>query len=186
MIKRKDRILISAIELLGAEGVNGVTTKKLAEKQNVSEAALYRQYKGKQEILDYILEEYATYDEKIENTIMQSNLVGSEAIIFYVTRYAEIFQNYSDLTTVMFSMDLYFYNDETKSFMENLIKHRLDFIEKLIESNKEDFNFLKIYTPSEAASVINGIIFSQVFEWRMSGKNYDLGERLLTIIKKIL
>jgi len=186
VIKRKEKILISAIELLDAEGVNGVTTKNLAMKQHVSEPALYRQYKGKQEILNYILDEYASYDEKIEKTITQSLLMGKEAIIFYVTRYAELYQNYSELTTVMFSMDLYFYQAETRVFMEELIQRRLLFLENLISSNPEDFELLKIYTSRELASMINGILFSQVYEWRMTQKQYKLDEKLISMVSKLL
>jgi len=186
MIKRKDRILISAIELLGEEGVNGITTKNLALKESVSEAALYRQYKGKQEILNQILEEYAGYDEQIENTIMQTSLKGKKAIIFYVTRYAENFQNYFEMTTIMFSMDLYYYNNETKSFMENIIHHRIDFLESIIESNLEEFSLSNVLNSKEIASLVNGIIFSQVYEWRMSNKSYDLVQKLVSVISKIL
>jgi len=186
MIKRKERILISAIELLDEEGISGVTTKNLAKKQSVSEPALYRQYSGKQEILKHIVETYASYDAKIEKTIEQSSLVGKEAIIFYVTRYAELYQNYAELTTIMFSMDLYFYNEETKKFMEDVLLKRVEFLENIMSSNPQEFRLLDIYSTRDFASIINGIVFSQVYEWRMCQKKYDLNEKLVTMITKLL
>ena len=48
------------------------------------------------------------YDEKIENSIKASALSGREAVLFYITRFAELYENYSELTTVMFSFDLFF------------------------------------------------------------------------------
>ena len=186
MLKRKDRIIISAIELLNEEGVNGVTSKNLAKKQNVTEPALYRQFKGKQEILDSILTEYASYDFRIEETIKQSTLTGKEAILFYVTRYAELYQNYSEITTVMFSMDLYYYNEQTKSFMENVLQKRLAFLEEIINMNQDSFDTLNRFTPRELASMINGTIFSQVYEWRMLNKAYALDERLIYFVTKLL
>lgn len=186
MLKRKDRIIISAIELLHDEGVNGVTSKNLAKKQNVTEPALYRQFKSKQEILDSILNEYASYDTRIQETIKQSSLKGKEAVIFYVTRYAEFYQNYPEITTVMFSMDLYYYNEQTKAFMEKIVEERIAFLEEIINLNKDYFDALNRFTCRELASLINGTIYSQVYEWRMLNKSYTLDERLIHLVSKLL
>lgn len=180
MLKRKDKILISAISLLYSKGVNGITTKSLAELQNVTEPALYRQYKGKQEILNSIIEEYVSYDRKIMDTIKQSNLTGKEALIFYAKRFSELYQNYSELTTVMFSMDLYQYNPKTKKRMQEITINRLTFLESIICENNNGIS------RKELASIINGIIFSQVFEWRIMDKAYPLEERLMPVLEKVL
>jgi len=186
MIGRKDKILISAIELLDQEGVNGVTTKNLARLQGVTEPALYRQYKSKQDILINIVDEYALYDVKITNTISESTIHGKDAIMFYIKRYAELFQNYSELTTVMFSMDLYQYNEVTKKQMELILKNRIHFLEKTINQSDELVNNKQGFTSSELSSLINGIIFSTVYEWRIFSKSFDLETRLTDLINKLI
>jgi len=186
MIGRKDKILISAIELLDKEGVNGVTTKNLARLQGVTEPALYRQYKSKQDILSNIVDEYALYDAKITNTISESTIQGKEAILFYIKRYAELFQNYSELTTVMFSMDLYQYNEMTKKQMEVILNNRILFLEKTINQSEELKKNALGFTSAELASLINGTIFSTVYEWRIFSKNFDLETRLTQLISKLI
>ncbi|MCT4593678.1 MAG: TetR/AcrR family transcriptional regulator [Anaeromicrobium sp.] len=186
MLKRKDKILISAIELLDAEGTNGVTTKKLAKLQKVTEPALYRQFKSKQDILNHIIEEYASYDEKIINTIKESGLRGKEAIEFYVKRFAELYQNYSELTTIMFSMDLYQYKERTKERMQEIVKRRIFFLESIIKEDSTEFSCMNQYDEREMASLINGTIFSQVYEWRIMDKSYPLDERLIKFIGKLV
>lgn len=186
MLKRKDKILISAIELLDLEGVNGVTTKNLAKKQQVTEPALYRQYKGKQDILNHIVEEYSSYDMRIINTIKETNLTGIEAIDFYVKRFAELYQNYQELTTVMFSMDLFMYNETTKRQMQDTTKNRLSFLEEVVNNAKEQFVNHCQLEAVEVASLINGVIFSEVFEWRMADRQYDLYDKLTKYITKLL
>lgn len=186
MIGRKDKILISAIELFDQEGVNGVTTKNLARLQGVTEPALYRQYKSKQDILMNIVEEYALYDQKITNTIIESNLIGKEAILFYIKRYCELFQNYSELTTVMFSMDLYQYNDDTKRLMAKILEERLLFLQKVIGESEVLSNNKLGFSVTELASMINGLIFSTVYEWRIQLKIFDLEQRITSIISKLI
>jgi AcrR family transcriptional regulator len=161
-----------------------VTTKNLAQHQNVTEPALYRQFKGKQEILDNIIEAYVGYDEKIMSTIRQSNLSGKEAVLFYAKRFSELYQNYSELTTVMFSMDLYQYNPKTKTRMQEIIQTRLLFLESIFCS--DSFPKEKKYSAKELASMVNGIIFAQTYEWRIMDKSYSLEERILSVIEKIL
>jgi TetR/AcrR family transcriptional regulator, fatty acid metabolism regulator protein len=184
MLKRKDKILISAIELLSEEGVNGITTKNLAKLQEVTEPALYRQYTGKQDILNHIIEEYASFDDKIMNTIKQRGLKGKEGIAFYVKRFAELYSNYSELTTVMYSMDLYFYNEETRQRMKEILEARTSFLEGLMDGSKEEAGCYKLYDKQEMASMIQGIIFAQVYEWRMKEKAYSLEERLLSFVMR--
>jgi TetR/AcrR family transcriptional regulator, fatty acid metabolism regulator protein len=186
MIGRKDKILISAIELLDQEGVNGVTTKNLARLQGVTEPALYRQYKSKQDILINIVDEFALYDSKIKNTIDEGHLFGKEAIVYYVKRYAELFNNYAELTTVMFSMDLYQYHETTRQQMETIVKERLLFLERTILQSEELKQNKLSLSPQDFASLINGIVFSVVYEWRIFSKSFDLEERLMTMIDKIL
>lgn len=186
MLKRKDRILISAIELLDAEGVNGITTKNIAKMQNITEPALYRQYKGKQEILDHIIEEFAGYDAQITNTIKEMKLKGKKAIEFYVKRYAEFYENYSEVTTVMYSMDLYQYHETTKKRMQEIVNSRIEFLADILEDEGVVGSQTSSFSAYEIASLINGIIFSQVYEWRIKEKSYSLKERLLQYISWFL
>lgn len=186
MLKRKDKILISAIELFDQEGITGVTTKNLARTQNVSEPALYRQYKGKQEILDGIIEEFASYDERIINTIKQSELSGVGGIRFYISRFAQLYQNYQELTTVMFSMDLYHYQETTRVRMKDIVLNRILFLEDLVEEGRGDMKGYGNFSHYEIASLINGTIFSQVYEWRMRDKSYDIGKHLVDYIDRLL
>lgn len=186
MLKRKDKILISAIELFDQEGINGVTTKNLAKTQNVSEPALYRQYKGKQEILDEIIEEFAGYDERIINTIKETDLSGMDSIRFYVNRYAQLYQSYQELTTVMFSFDLYQYQEGTKKRMQEIVLHRINFLEEIINGARGDLVGFNDFSDREVASLINGTIFSQVYEWRIRDKSYDINQHLVDYIDRML
>lgn len=183
MLKRKDKILISAIEILAEDGITGLTTKHLAEVQGVTEPALYRQYKNKQEIILAIINEFTYYDSKIINTINEKGIIGIEAISFYIKRFSELYVNYYELTTVMFSMDLFLYNDITRKIMEEATKARLEFLEQVIDQGQVQ---VLTYKSVELASLIDGILVSQVYQWRMSDKDYTLEDTVETLVKKLL
>ncbi len=186
MIKRKAKILIGALELLEEGGINNVTTKNMAKQQGVSEPALYRQYKGKLEIIEGIIDEYASFDEQIRNTIVDSKIKGREALEFYVSRYAELYRNYSEITTVMFSMDVYYYKDSTKQMMIDIQSKRLEFLKKLIEEGQNEGLIRKIWSPEVTAETLDGIIFAQIYRWRMNDKKAPVDEQLLSVIGELI
>lgn len=185
MLKRKDKILISAMELFEKWGVNGLTTKNLAQTQGISEPALYRQYKSKQQIINNIIEEFSSYDENIINTIVESRLSGREAMLFYINRYAELYQNYPGFATILISLDLYYYNDYTRQMMKDIIDKRNRFLAEIIVNGRQDFYNTAVFTPEELSKTINSIFFAMVYDWYMEGKSYDLKESILAFSEKL-
>ncbi len=176
MIKRKDRIIISALELLEEGGINNVTTKNLARKQNISEPALYRQFKNKHDIVVAMIEEYANYDEKIMNTIREHEMKGKDAIVYYVTRYGELYQSYSEISVILYSLDLYFYEDDTRALVKSILKTRDDFLKNQLNKYPVPSSIL---TCNQLAIHINDMLMTEVFKWKLANKTYRLIDVLL-------
>lgn len=65
--ERKLQILKSALAVIGSDGIAGLTVAKIAEKTGVSEAALYRHFKGKDDILSNCID------------LIKKNLLGTIA-----------------------------------------------------------------------------------------------------------
>lgn len=186
MLKRKDRILISALELLEESGVSGVTTKRLAQKEGITEPALYRQYKNKGQIIKRIIDEYGSYDDKIMNTIRESSMSGRDKVLFYVNRYCELYENYSELTTVMLSMDLYFYEPETKAQMKATIQRRGAFLSSIIEEGKKDGTIKNVENSETLAAATEGIIVNQIIAWRLTDTDKTLNDLIVSHIEGLL
>jgi len=183
MIKRKHKIVIAALELLEEGGVSNITTKNLAKRQGITEPALYRQFNNKHDIFIAIINEYASYDDKIMNTIIEQNLKGRAAIEFYITRFMELYQNYSELTTIVYSFDLYLYEDDAKALMTEIIKKREDFLKNWINKYPvKNCNF----QPNFLATVINDLMYGEVFKWRLGNKNYSLIDSVLHNVSVLL
>lgn len=186
MLKRKEKIVISAIELLEEEGMNGLTTKNIAKRQQVTEPALYRQFEGKQDIINSIMEEFGSFDERIQETIGQSELWGKASLLFYTERYAELYENYSELSTILLSMDLYFYDNVTRARMTEILTNRKEFLTELISKCRQDLRIAEQVTDEELASIIQGVIVSNILEWRLGGKSYSLKEKLNSVMIHLL
>jgi len=171
MIKRKDKIVIAALELLDEGGVLNITTKNLAERQSITEPALYRQFKNKHAIFVEIVREFSGYDNKIFNTIKEKEMKGLDAIGYYLDRFTELFQNYSELATVICSFDLYFYSEDTKKMMTEVIMNRELFLESWLTQYPIKNSSM---TAKLLSQLINDLLYAEVFRWRLQEKNYDL------------
>lgn len=100
-----------------------------------------------------------------------------------MTRFAELYQNYSELSTILMSADLYFYHDETNQMMRDIIETRNNFLIELLQKHPiENCNFhIDIL-----AKLINDMLQSEVHKWRMYNKSYSLVEAVLDYISNVL
>ncbi|MCB2297396.1 TetR/AcrR family transcriptional regulator [Clostridium tagluense] len=186
ILKRKDSIIITAIEVLYEAGINGMTIKEIAKRQNISEPAIYRHFNGKREIIKEILRKYSIYDEVIKNTILDNNMSGKESIKYFCRAYAEYYQNYPEITTVMFSFDIFKYDEDANKKMKNIIKNRYDllfgFVSKAIDKKEVSLNKdIQALTDS-----IFSILWTTTFLWRMKNCSFDVKERILLAVNNII
>ncbi|GCD10094.1 TetR/AcrR family transcriptional regulator [Clostridium tagluense] len=186
ILKRKESIIITAIEILYEAGINGMTIKEIAKRQNISEPAIYRHFNGKREIIKEILRRYSIYDEVIKNTILDNDMGGKDAIKYFCRAYAEYYQNYPQITTVMFSFDIFKYDEEANQEMKNIIKNRYNllfgFVSKAIDKKEVSLNKdIQILTDS-----IFGILWTTTFLWRMENCSFDVKERILLAVDNII
>ncbi|MBC8062151.1 MAG: TetR/AcrR family transcriptional regulator [Clostridiaceae bacterium] len=186
VLERKESIIITAIEVLSEAGINGMTTKEIAKRQNISEPAIYRHFNGKREIVKEIFRRYSSYDEVIKNTVQDNAMEGKEAIRYFCRVYAEYYQNYPEITTVMFSFDTFKYDEETNEEMKSIIKKRYNllfgFVSKAIEKKEVVFsNDVQALTDS-----IFSILWTITFLWRMENCSFDVKERILLAVDNII
>ena len=151
--------MITAIEVLNESGINGMTIREIAKCQGVSEAAIYRHYDGKKEIIKEIFWRYSMYDGVIKNTILDNNMSGKKAIIYFCKVYAEYYQNYPEITTIMFSFDIFKYDVLLNEEMESLIKNRYNLLFGFVLEAIEKKEFLY----NKDVIVITDSIFSVLF-----------------------
>jgi AcrR family transcriptional regulator len=185
-IKRKEKIIISAIELLNEGGIQGLTTKELAKRQGITEPAIYRQFESKQEIIITILERFAHFDETICNTILEMGMPPSQGIVYYTESFASYYENYPELTTVLFSLDVFYYQKETNDKMMDIMKRRHQFISNLFERGIKDGEFKNQISSEEFSEILLGIVWATIFNWKIGGRNTELRSSIVQRTKWVL
>ena len=186
ILKRKESIIITAIEVLNESGINGMTTKEIAKRQNISEPAIYRHFDGKKEIIKEILRTYSSYDKVIKNTIQDNSMEGRVAIKFFCKAYAEYYQNYPEITTVMFSFDIFKYDEKTNERMKNTVKNRYDLLFGLVSKAIEIKKLVLVKDAQVITDSIFSVFWGTIFLWRMENCSFNLKERITLAVDNII
>ena len=186
MLKRKEKIIITAIDLLDEGGINGLTTKEIARRQNITEPAIYKQFKSKKEIVMAILDRCAAFDDVINNTLLDNKITGKEGILYFARAHAEYYQNYPQITTAMFSFDMFRYDTDLHQRMNQIVNERMGIVFSLITKGIEVKEFPESINKQALADSIFGVIWATTFIWQMGGCTFDLKSRIIKAMELVI
>jgi len=185
-LKRKDNIIIVAIDLLDEAGIHGMTTKEIAKRQNITEPAIYRQFSSKKEIILTILKKFSDFDHSIYNTVIEHKMKCMDGIRFFMNAYADYYQNYPQIATVMLSYDMFHYDDETNKTMKKIIYNRRKFVIDIIEKGQSLSGFNKDICSEDVADMVIGIIWSTTYRWKLEDCSFSLKQKFSEILDQCI
>lgn len=189
MTERQEQIILTAIALIAREGYKNLTIKKLASELHLSEAALYRHFVNKEDLLLSIMHYFEDISRNVLQEIQKTKLNPLEKVHFFIMNRYELFTSNPDLAQVMFSDELFYYDPVFfKQFQKISMNHRevlLNFIE---EAQKEGFiqsgiNLTQLFT------ILIGSMRFLITQWNLSGRKFDLvkeGDSLFQTIKNLI
>ncbi|MBP3622119.1 MAG: TetR/AcrR family transcriptional regulator [Lachnospiraceae bacterium] len=167
-ISRKDRIISSAIEIISDSGLSALTTRNLAQKENMSEALLYKYFGGIDEVLVEVVDYYSNFDEQIRHTIKGKSGSNIQKIYDYFETYATYYDNYYAISTLMLQYEELLHNIDTRDKITWCITQRLSFLENLFRQAIESKEIKDILTPEELANNTTGITMAHILGRRIT------------------
>lgn len=188
MSKRQQQIVDTAISIIAGQGIQHLTTKNLAGAIGISEAALYRHFSSKHEILLAVLDvfrEYSAFDIKENYAGMSSlDLIWK----FLEDRYRK-FQANPELTRVMFSEEVFQYDRQlSEKVLEIMHIHQNILVDIITEGQLRG----EIRSDLEVRPLFRIIIGSMrllVEQWCLTGYGFELfpeGQALWFNLQKML
>ena len=183
---RKDSIIFTAVEIINDMGMQGLSTKELAKRQDIAESLLYRYFNSKEEILQAVLEFYSRFDDLIINTLLISSMTNKQKVIEFYRMYTEYYENYPSITSILLSFHEFINDPNTKDKVKNIYIKRSNSLEKFITDGQEKGEISRYFLPEELIEIINGFSRELTIKWRTEGFSFSLKERTLDIITKIL
>lgn len=182
---RKEQITLSAIELIDELGIDGLSIRQLAKKENVTEGSLYRHFKSKNDIIIGAIRYYSHFDINIMNTINKNKLDAKSSIVFLINSFSEYYENYPEITSIFCSFESLIYEPDIENEVRQLINRRFVFLISIIENGKKSGEFIDSVNSEDFADIIMGSYSHLVFKWRVEKHKFSLKEKSLDLINLI-
>jgi len=181
---RKGQILEAALNIVHKKGIGSLTLREIADSVGVSEAALFRHFKGKEDIVDSLAS--MVFDE---NQFYPKGEGTWRALENMLVWQLELFQKNPLHTSVLFQEDIFREFPSVKARFDLRRSSRASLIRQLVREGQHDGSFAGDIDGEAFSLMLMGSIRMAVLEWRHSDFSYDLRAKsapLLKLLRKSL
>lgn len=185
ILHRKDKLLITTLEIIDEIGIMNLSTREIASREGVSEATLFRHYKNKNDLLLAVLDYFTQFDNDLYQTTMLKKLKPLDAIRFFLNSMAEFYENYPAITVITQLMDTLRYEPELEEKVRSIVFQRSQLLEKMINEAKKQNEIKEDINAEILSDIISGAVREICLKWRFS-RSFSLKERINSSLNTIL
>lgn len=186
MLHRKERLIRTAIEIVDEIGIQGLTTKEIAKRQDVSEATLFRHFASKNELLKAVLDYFSKFDDEIFLMAKSKGLKPKETIICLIQLYIEYYQSDHAITSIMQLIEVLRYNPALEDRARNTFTSRSSHIKQLVEEAQKIGEISPDIDSENMADIISGFCRQAFLKWRIEGHKMLPKDKILSTLEFIL
>lgn len=185
--ERQIEIMQTATQRIDKHGIQDLTIKNLSADLELSEAALYRHFKSKNDILMGLLNYFILEMEQRLSAIINQAEVKAEDLLREVfdSQLGSFVKNPA-IVSVIFSEGIFQFNkDLNKRVMEMMKLMQLN-IQSVISKGIDADQIREIADPSTITTIIMGSMRMTVLKWKLSGHKSNLIHDGNTVLSGIL
>ncbi|OGU58342.1 MAG: hypothetical protein A2X64_10020 [Ignavibacteria bacterium GWF2_33_9] len=172
--KRQNEIIMSALEIIAERGIQELTIKNLSKSMGFTEAALYRHFDNKIQILTTILD-YFQDSSKLDFDINKSKQLDPEQIIYEV--FIQHFRKFSEtpsIVSVIFADDIFKNEQMLSDKINNIMQSNIKKLSEVIKFGQKNGIFRSDISNEHAALIILGSLRLFVKNWQNSCYSFNL------------
>ena len=188
--KRQLQIIEAAGEILTECGLAGLTTKKLAAKMGFAESALYRHFKGKEEIIVTMLQYLAAdVDKRLTACVAKlDNPVEKLKAVF--DNQSDFFEKHPHFLVAVFSEGLLEESKKINTAIMQIMATKRKHLLPIIKQGQYEGIIETSASAEDILHIIMGSFRLHMLQWRITAFSFDLKQKgnklmgsILTLIK---
>ena len=165
---RQAEIVDAALKLIAEQGIQHLTIRNLSTAIGVTEAALYRHFPGKTEIIQAMV---SRFEEDVDDI---GELRGWAAIEAALVRRTELVLAKPDLARVLFAEELFKDSPEIEQILHGMMQRHYKIMEQHFQEAVED-GAIRMDIPMDTLfRLILGPLRLLIKQWGLSGGSFDL------------
>ncbi len=176
--ERQIEIMEAATLRIDKFGIQELTIKNLASDLSLSEAALYRHFKSKNEILLGLLTYFILeMNERLAVIIEDKEKQPSELLKKIFVSQLNTFVKKPAIVSVIFSEGIFQFNKELSDKVSTMMALMQKNISALITRGQNEGVYAKLLGPDTITTIIMGSMRMVVLKWKLSGNKSNLAGR---------
>ena len=183
---RQLEIIEATGRILTNKGVSGLTIKKLAKEMGFSEAAIYRHFGSKEEIIVAMLEYIA---QGMDERYSQSKSDGQSPEESFRTIFQNqfgFFEQNPHFVVAVFSDGLLEQSALINQAILKIMAVKMKHLKPVIEAGQREFVFTNNVSAEHLIHIVMGSIRLQMYMWRVANFKFDIRKRGNEIINSLL
>jgi len=185
-LERKDRIILTTIDVINEYGIHSVSTRMVAQREGITEAAIFKHFPRKNDLLVGVLDFFSKYDSDIYQSVEINNLKPLEAILFYFETYSSYYQSYPQVTAIINSFDELRYNSELVEKVDFFADNRLNFFKEKISLAQATGEISARYDSDVLADIFIGVMHQICFNWRRHDFEFAFKARIMQSVNTLV
>ena len=174
---RQKQIIDQSINVIHIHGIQGFTIKNISRAVGLSEAAIYRHFKSKTEILCAVLDNFLNILADFVKINSEQKINSLEKIKRILKKLSTTFTQKPAYISVIFAEEI-FKNEKLLSEKVNqLLKNNNRLFNSIIKTGQEANEITKSVKSQELTLMIMGAFRLLVKNWNMSDFTFNLEER---------
>lgn len=182
LTSRQAEIVDAALKLIAEQGIQHLTIRNLSTAIGVTEAALYRHFPGKTEIIQAMV---SRFEEDVDDI---GELRGWAAIEAALVRRTELVLAKPDLARVVFAEELFKDSPETEQILHGMMQRHYKIMEQHFQEAVEDGAIRADIPMDTLFRLILGPLRLLIKQWGLSGGSFDLRakrDEMLSLMKEL-
>ncbi len=184
---RQIEIMEAATGLIHNNGIQNLTIKNLAADINLSEPALYRHFKSKNDILlgmlNYFIMEMKTRLKSID--IAPDATAGDELRAIFQSQ-LQTFTSKPAIVSVIFAESIFHFDEALSKKVTEIMDLMHTFVTANVTKGQEAGQYAKMLDANTLSTIILGGIRLTVLKWKVSGHQSNLIKEGTAILEGIL
>lgn len=172
--KRQLEIIEKAMKVIGNDGLQELTTKRLAEEMGFSEPALYRHFENKTDILNSVLIHYQSILKEGLFEILNQSSSGLDRIIAIIDHQFSVFSEKPEIIMVIFSESSFQHDSVLQETVVKTMEQKENRITRIIAEGQQDGSIRQGVDARSLANVIMGSMRFVALRWKLSGFRFDV------------
>lgn len=171
---RQEQITEAALHLIGSGGIHSLNISKIAEIVGIVPSAVYRHFKGKEDVINMILQRIGDRLMKNVTAAVEESEESMECLKSLMLRHANLLAENRAIPYIVFSDSLYAGRPERKAMVNRVIVDYLGKIEDIIRQGQQKKNIRTDIDAKTVSVMFLGMILPAAVLWNFSEGRFDI------------